>query len=107
MLIILRSLRCAWHGSEIHMRDSIRKSSRKIILNEPDTNPFEVSNYADIEDASDSHLWIDSDQEGDNDQDVDVLFWIYWVLNVLFEFIAYWVFLWINILFEFIGFLYE
>ena len=43
------------------------------ILNEPDTNPFEVSN-SDVEDASHPHLWIDSDQAGDNDQDVDVHF---------------------------------
>ena len=54
-------------------------------------NPFEVSN-SDVENAPDPHLWIDSNQEDDNDQDVDVLFLVYWVLNVLFEFIAYWVF---------------
>ena len=42
-------------------------------LNEPDTNSFEVSD-SDVEDASDPHLWIDSFQDGDNDQDVDVLF---------------------------------
>ena len=57
------------------------------ILNEPHTNPFEVSD-SDVVDASDPHLWIDSDQEDDNDQDVDVVFLIYWVLNVLFEFIT-------------------
>ena len=50
--------------------------SQLSILNEPDTNPFEVSN-ADVEDASDPRLWIDSDQEGHNDQDVDVFFLIY------------------------------
>ena len=43
------------------------------ILNEPDTNPFEVSD-SDVEDASDPYLWLDNDQEGDNNQDVDVLF---------------------------------
>ena len=41
--------------------------SQLSILNEPDTNPFEVSD-SDVEDAADPHLWIDSDQEGDNDQ---------------------------------------
>ena len=46
--------------------------SQLSILKKPDTNPFEVSD-SDVEDASDPHLWIDDDQEGD-DQDVDVLF---------------------------------
>ena len=47
--------------------------SQLSILNEPDTNPFEVSD-SDVEDASDPHLWLDNDEEGDNNQDVDVLF---------------------------------
>ena len=47
--------------------------SQLSILNEPYTNPFEVSN-SDVESASDPHVWIDSDQEGDKGQDVDVPF---------------------------------
>ena len=53
--------------------------SQLSILKEQDTNPFEVSD-SDVEDASDPHLWIDGDQEGD-DQDVDVLFSIYWAIE--------------------------
>ena len=46
--------------------------SQMSIVNERDTNSFEVSG-SDVEDVSDPHLWIDDDQEVD-DQDVDVLF---------------------------------
>ena len=46
--------------------------SQMSIVNDTDTNSFEVSD-SDVEDASDPHLWIDDDQEVD-DQDVDVLF---------------------------------
>ena len=46
--------------------------SQMSIVNERDTNSFEISD-SDVEDASDPHLWIDNDQEVD-DQDVDVLF---------------------------------
>ena len=44
------------------------------ILNEPDTNPFEVSQNSDVENGSDVHLYTDSDQDDDNDEDVDILF---------------------------------
>ena len=74
---------CFTEGEPCRQRREVLRSQLSIV-NEPDTNPFEVSD-SDVEDASDPHLWIDDDQEGD-DQDVDVLFLIYWAIE-------YWIFL--------------
>ena len=68
------AIRCFKEGEPFSQGCEVLRSHLSI-LNESDTNLFEISN-SDVEDAFDSypHLWIDSDQEGNKNEDVDVLF---------------------------------